>query len=73
MKVLRVHFKNTLPEGWKNSSGGPLTNAEEILQIANEWHQSGVNANNDVVPKFILCENGEAPDIIVEFRGKEDG
>lgn len=66
-KEIKVRFKNVIPPYWKKALGVHLKNENEILHIANEWHQCGVN----VVPRFIACMD-DNPDIVVEFGGKEN-
>ena len=38
---------------------------EEILQIANEWHE----CNTDVVPRFVPCNKEDSGDIRIKFIG----
>ena len=42
---------------------------DEILKIANEWHQCGVEQGNDVVPEFVPCGPNDTSDIRVKFIG----
>lgn len=58
---IKVQFMNDVPQRWAFCRG-----KEEILEIANEWHNCG-----DVVPKFIMWEHGtnESSDITVQFNG----
>ena len=64
-KELKVLFMNPdgMPRYWKNSRQDSITR-EEILQIANEWHDCA----QKVVPKFVECDEEEGSDIRVEYN-----
>ena len=64
---LIVHFLDEkVPPTWVNARGGYITE-DEILEIANEWHQCGVELGQNVVPKFVKCEGDDVPDIQVKY------
>ena len=65
-KELKVFFMNPdeMPRAWKNFKRDSITR-EEILQIANEWHDCA----QDVIPKFIECDKKEGSDIRVKYIG----
>jgi hypothetical protein len=62
-KKLKVRFLDERIPAWPNDRRGHITE-EEILEIANEWHQCGVN---DVVPEFVPCGADDTADIRVKF------
>ena len=63
-KEIQVFFMDRMPP-WENDKDGYISK-EEILEIANEWHECGP----DVVPKFVECTAKELSDIRVTFKGK---
>lgn len=63
-KEIQVFFMNKIPP-WENDKDGYISK-EEILEIANEWHECGP----DVVPKFVECTTRELSNIRVMFIGK---
>ncbi|CAI8000685.1 hypothetical protein GBAR_LOCUS3005 [Geodia barretti] len=65
-KTLKVRFLDKRIPAWPNDRRGYITE-EEILMIANEWHQCGVEQGNDVVPEFVSCGADDIADIRVKF------
>lgn len=68
-KKLKVRFKDRRIPPWYNDRCHYI-HEDEILEIANEWHQCGVNAGKDVVPEFVRCGPDDISDILVKFIGK---
>ena len=68
-KELKVRFLDDEIPGWRNEKREWI-NKGDILKIANEWHECGVNAGKDVVPKFVLWEDDDISDITVKFIGR---
>ena len=66
-KEINVHFTNKIL-AWRNEKGNFIS-PEEILSIANEWHQCGIDAGKDVVPMFIN-DDSKPSNIRIEFIGK---
>ena len=66
-KKLKVRFLDEIP-GWRNERRGWI-NEDDILKIANEWHDCGVDAGKDVVPEFMPCGPDDTGDIRVRFIG----
>ena len=67
-KNLKVRFLDDRIPAWENDRSGWI-DQEEILEIANEWHQCGVEQGNDVVPVFVRCGPNDTSDIRVKFIG----
>ena len=67
-KTLKVRFLDDRIPAWPNDGRGHITE-EEILKIANEWHQCGVEQGKDVVPEFVPCGADDTADIRVKFIG----
>ncbi|CAI8037291.1 hypothetical protein GBAR_LOCUS20843 [Geodia barretti] len=65
-KTLKVSFLDDRIPAWPNDGRGHITE-EEILKIANEWHQCGVEQGKDVVPEFVPCGADDIADIRVKF------
>ncbi|CAI8044530.1 hypothetical protein GBAR_LOCUS24692 [Geodia barretti] len=65
-KTLKVRFLDDRIPAWPNDGRGHITE-EEILKIANEWHQCGVEQGKDVVPEFVPCGADDTADIRVKF------
>ena len=67
-KKLKVRFLKVIPP-WLNEGRRGYITEDEILKIANEWHQCGVEQGNDVVPEFVPCGPNDTSDIRVKFIG----
>ena len=64
-KKLKVRFLDDRIPPWPNDRRGWI-DEDEILKIANEWHECG----RDVVPEFVPCGANYTSDIRVKFIGK---
>ena len=62
---LKVRFLDRIP-AWPNDRRGWI-DEDQILKIANEWHECG----RDVVPEFVPCGPDDSSDIRVKFIGKK--
>lgn len=60
---LKVHFMTDI-KGCRKEDGNFLSTGD-VLDIANDWHRCG----QEIVPKFVLCREGETSDIRVTFTG----
>ena len=67
-KRLQVKFCSQIPAWRKDDGSGNCISTDDILAVANEWHQCGVDARVDVVPEFVHYKQGKS-DIRVEFSG----
>ena len=67
-KKLKVRFLNDILP-WRREDRQFISEVD-ILRIANEWHQCGVDVKNDLVPEFVPWHQGETSNIRVEFIGK---
>ena len=67
-KEINVRFMNKIL-AWRNEEGNFIS-TKEILSIANEWHECGIDAGKNVVPWFIN-DDSKPSSIRIEFIGKE--